>query len=164
MTTNKPGTVSQRPLYGCTNCFEDCTWPAGDLRVYDGECWCGECWDERDIFPGRPDWGDLDPYTPALQAENETLEQQRDALAALCQEAAAVLERTANDTLDGRNMAVRLRESPTSSLARLKAKWQSEALGHVLAEVLAAVEADTVRAHLRNAMRKLRRQAEGGEV
>lgn len=57
-----------------------------------------------------------------------------------------------------------LADTPTTSLARLKAKWQSEALGHVLAEVLAAVEADTVRAHLRNAMRKLRRQAEGGEA
>lgn len=49
-------------------------------------------------------------------------------------------------------------------IGRLKAQWQAEALGRVLAEVLAAVEADTVRAHLRNAMRKLRRQAEGGEA
>ena len=52
-------------------------------------------------------------------------------------------------------------EAPATSLARLKARWQAEALGNVLAEVLTAVEADTVRAHLRNAMRKLRRQAEG---
>ena len=50
------------------------------------------------------------------------------ALAALCQEGAAVLERTANDTLDGRNMTVRLREANTTSLARLKAKWQAEAM------------------------------------
>lgn len=55
------------------------------------------------------------------------LQQERDALAALCQEGAAVLERTANDTLDGRNMAVRLREANTTSLTRLKAEWQAEA-------------------------------------
>ena len=60
-------------------------------------------------------------------------EQARDALAALCQEGAAVLERTANDTLDGRNMAVRLREAtPATSLARQKARWQAEAVEHAM--------------------------------
>ena len=76
------------------------------------------------------------------------------ALAALCQEGAAVLERTANDTLDGRNMAVRLREANTSSLARLKAQWQAEALevfaihwrhqAHIAAEAGHIMQADAV--------------------
>lgn len=68
MTTNKPGSVNQQPLYGCTSCYEHCTWPAGDLRVYDNECWCDLCWDVRlDDFPGQPEWADLKPYTPAEQ-------------------------------------------------------------------------------------------------
>ena len=71
---------------------------------------------------------ELSDSNEALLRELEIVRQERDALAALCQEAAAVLERTANDTLDGRNMAVRLREANTSSLARLKAQWQAEAL------------------------------------
>ncbi len=74
MTTNKPGSVNQRPLYGCTSCFEDFSWPASDLRVYGGECWCGLCWDERRWgLPDLPYWDDLEPYTPALQAECEKL-------------------------------------------------------------------------------------------
>lgn len=67
----KPGSVNQQPLYGCTGCYEDYTWPAwpaGDLRVYDNECWCGQCWAERRwLFPDQPYWDDLEPYTPAEQ-------------------------------------------------------------------------------------------------
>jgi len=77
MTTNKPGSVNQQPLYGCTNCYEDYTWPAWpaeDLRVYDNECWCELCWDERRCkFPDQPGWNDLESYTPALQAEYDRL-------------------------------------------------------------------------------------------
>ena len=73
MTTNKPGSVNQRPLYGCTSCYEDYSWPASDLRVYDGECWCDLCWAERQWeLPGRPCWNDLEPYAPApLPAEQQ---------------------------------------------------------------------------------------------
>lgn len=71
---NKPGNINQKPLYGCTGCYEDFSWPAGDLRVYETECWCEPCWDERRwTFPGLPYWDDLEPYTPALQAECERL-------------------------------------------------------------------------------------------
>jgi hypothetical protein len=83
MTTNKPGSVNQQPLYGCTSCFEDYSWPAGDLRVFGSECWCDLCWDERRWeFPDQPGWNDLESFTPApdisalvdaLQAENERL-------------------------------------------------------------------------------------------
>lgn len=74
MTTNKPGSVNQQPLYGCTSCYEDWTWPAEDLRVFGSECWCDLCWDERRWeFPDQPSWNDLESYTPALQAECEKL-------------------------------------------------------------------------------------------
>lgn len=74
MKTNRNGTLNQRPLYGCTSCFEDYTWPASDLRVHDSECWCDTCWDERGWeFPDQPSWNDLEPYTPALQAERDAL-------------------------------------------------------------------------------------------
>ncbi len=68
-TTNKYGTVNQQPLYCCTSCYEHCTWPAGDLRVYGNECWCDLCWDDvrRDDFPDQPQWADLKPYTPVEQ-------------------------------------------------------------------------------------------------
>lgn len=68
MTANKLGTVAQWPLYGCTSCYEKCVYPADDLRVYEGECWCVICWDERPWeSPDRPYWSDLEPYTPADQ-------------------------------------------------------------------------------------------------
>lgn len=74
MTTNKPGSVNQQPLYGCTSCYEEVTYPAGDLGVYGGECWCEYCWDNRSAdFTDQPEWNDLEPFTPALQAECEKL-------------------------------------------------------------------------------------------
>lgn len=74
MTTNKPGAVAQHPLYCCTSCYEQCTYPADHLRVNDGECWCDLCWDERRWeFPDQPSWNDLEPYTPSLQTECEKL-------------------------------------------------------------------------------------------
>jgi len=74
MTTSKPGSVNQQPLYGCTSCYEECIYPADHLHVYDNECWCDLCWDERRWeFPDQPSWNDLEPYTPALQAECKEL-------------------------------------------------------------------------------------------
>lgn len=81
MTTNKPGSVNQGPLYGCTNCYEDWTLPADDLRVHDSECWCDSCWDQRqEDFPDQPGWSDLEPYTPALQADYQRLQAECDRL------------------------------------------------------------------------------------
>lgn len=74
MTTNKPGTVDQQPLYGCTSCYEEFTYPVDHLHVYDNECWCDLCWDERRWeFSDQPSWNELEPYTPALQAECDAL-------------------------------------------------------------------------------------------
>ena len=72
MTTNKPGSDQQQPLYGCVSCFEYQTFPADHLRVYDGNCYCEDCWD---AYPADADieWTSLDSFTPALQAECEKL-------------------------------------------------------------------------------------------
>lgn len=72
MTTNKPGSDQQQPLYGCVSCFEYQTFPADHLRVYDGNCYCEDCWD---AYPADADieWTSLDSFTPALQAECEQL-------------------------------------------------------------------------------------------
>lgn len=87
MTTDKPGTVNQQPLYGCTSCYEECTWPASDLHVHDGECWCSLCWDERRWeFPGQPNWNDLEPYTPAEQQPAPDSDALLEAMAELCDE------------------------------------------------------------------------------
>lgn len=37
--------LKQKPLYMCSQCWEDHTWPADDLHVHDGETWCQICWD-----------------------------------------------------------------------------------------------------------------------
>lgn len=87
-------------------------------------------------------------------------EAERDALAALCQEGAAVLERTANDTLDGRNMAVRLREANTTSLARLKAEGQAEVLDNIAADMRAKGKTLATLEALEAVATKLRRRAE----
>ncbi len=95
----------------------------------------------------------------AVAAEDE-----RDALAALCQEGAAVLERTANDTLDGRNMAVRLREANTTSLARLKAQWQVEAINRLHDRYMTETGGHgSVSGYVWDELQHIRRQAEGGE-
>lgn len=55
---------------------------------------------------------DIDMLEGALRHRDKrirTLEAERDSLAALCAEAADVLDKTANDTLLGRNMADKLR-------------------------------------------------------
>lgn len=74
MTTNNPGTVIQQPLFGCASCYEDVSYPADHLHVYNGECWCEICWDEvtHEIADGL-DWSKLEPFKPALQAECEEL-------------------------------------------------------------------------------------------
>lgn len=72
MTTNKPGCVSQPPLFGCVSCNEYQTYPADHLRVYGGYCYCNECWDVYQNDAGK-EWHDLKPFVPALQAECEKL-------------------------------------------------------------------------------------------
>jgi len=66
-TATKPtvGSVHQKPLFSCCHCYEEYSWPAGDLRVFKGECWCENCWSQ---ILDRPDtdlsWGDLAPFVP----------------------------------------------------------------------------------------------------
>ena len=66
MTTNKPGSVNQRPLYGCTSCYEECTWPASGLRVHDAECWCDLCWDEYKVAETGIGYFDLPAFEPYM--------------------------------------------------------------------------------------------------
>src|SRR5690554_5310640 len=66
MTTNKHGTVNQHPLYGCTSCYEECTWPASDLRIYSGECWCALCWDEYKVAETGIGYYDLPAFEPDM--------------------------------------------------------------------------------------------------
>lgn len=78
-TASKHGAVTQPPLYGCAGCYEQCTWPASDLREHDAECWCALCWDEYKEAETGIEYADLpafEPYMPApdaaeLQAELE---------------------------------------------------------------------------------------------
>ncbi len=100
-----------------------------------------------------------------LEAQRDEVIEQRDALAALCGAAAVVLERTANDTLDGRNMARRLRGVSDTSLARLKAQWQAEAMqataDAIRYEYEGEVHRDRIADYADDMADELRRQAEG---
>lgn len=62
---NEPGSVHQKPLFGCTNCYEEYSFPAFDLRVHDGQCWCDDCWQVR-VDDGDTDvlWSDLPGFVP----------------------------------------------------------------------------------------------------
>jgi hypothetical protein len=82
---NRAGSVDQKPLYGCRNCYEDYSWPSVDLAVYEGECWCENCWDERRWEGGDlPYFSDLDDFVPEhekqLQAERERVRVLRDGM------------------------------------------------------------------------------------
>jgi hypothetical protein len=73
--------LQKRPLFGCTNCCEDYSWPAEDLRVHGEELWCEACWDNCHYGDTSvPVYSDLPPFVPAdteqiakLQTEVEVL-------------------------------------------------------------------------------------------
>lgn len=93
MTTNKPGSVNQNPLFGCMSCFLDHSWPAEDLRVYGGECWCDLCWGElRWDFDDLPYWDELPRFIPPYVAELEALQAECEEL----RKDAGLIERLAN--------------------------------------------------------------------
>lgn len=98
------------------------------------------------------------------KATLEGLQQERDALAALCGAAAVVLERTANDTLDGRNMVRRLRGATDTSIARLKAEWQAKGAqltaDSIRYEYEGEIHQDRIADHADEVAAELRRQAE----
>lgn len=64
MTTIKPGSVNQGPLYGCTCCYELQSFPASDLRVHDNECWCYWCWGEYKEAESGIEYADLPAFEP----------------------------------------------------------------------------------------------------
>lgn len=115
------------------------------------------------IWPSDIARAENDELNRVCEHLEEVLDE-RDALAALCQEGAAVLERTANDTLDGRNMAVRLREANTTSLARLKAQWAQEgaraAAQAIRMDYEGAIHADDIADFVDEIADDYRRQAE----
>jgi len=99
---------------------------------------------------------DLQLRQSELLTELAEAREREQTMAALCEDAAVVLERTANDTIDGRNMARRLRGATDTSLARLKAEWQAEVLEVVAEDGWSDTEMLLLAA-------QLRRQAEGDE-
>jgi hypothetical protein len=77
----KASDLRKRPLFSCTNCCEDYSWPAEDLRVHGEELWCEACWDSCHYYDtSTPVYNDLPPFVPAeteqiakLKAENKVL-------------------------------------------------------------------------------------------
>lgn len=65
------GSIKQEPLYSCVGCAEDYSWPARNLAVHDGQCWCDNgCWDNHtfDLEDDDPakglEYHDLEPFDP----------------------------------------------------------------------------------------------------
>lgn len=56
--------TEQEPLFGCTNCREDVSFPAEHLRAYQDDTWCQDCFDDAVKFadPEAPEWHDLQPF------------------------------------------------------------------------------------------------------
>ena len=70
---SKQGTIDQLPLYGCINCCEWQTYPADHLAVYEGECWCKDCWDGGKGHETGIEYDELPEFEP-----NHTLPQHAD--------------------------------------------------------------------------------------
>ena len=62
-----------RPLYQCTGCKDDYSWPAEDLRVDEnGDPWCESCYDnDMNIDYLLPDWSELKPLIEILQENSK---------------------------------------------------------------------------------------------
>lgn len=66
----------QEPLFGCCQCYEDYSWPASDLYVYNDELWCESCWEETDMHHNDGiDLSDLTPFVPKYQKTIDSLRQ-----------------------------------------------------------------------------------------
>lgn len=59
-----PPTPEPEPLYPCRECADEFSWPAKNLRVYEGELWCEDCYESCED-DGVPPWSDLPPFVPA---------------------------------------------------------------------------------------------------
>jgi len=71
------GTQNQQALYGCTNCHEDYSWHAVELRVDDaGKCWCQDCWEYSDYVTTLGRWYELEPFIPLQTKRIKELEAQ----------------------------------------------------------------------------------------
>lgn len=110
----------------------------------------------------------LPPFHLARRQLQE-LREERDALAAnveFCHKVLSMIENGPEYLVARQYRALRMarERKPETSLARLKAQWQAEALQKAMQEV--EREPDTVKKGLIVAamIRQLRRQAEGGEV
>lgn len=64
------------PLFGCNVCAAEYSKPASDLRIYDGELWCWDCFCQR-YEPEEntiTDWNELDEFVPAFEHRIAELE------------------------------------------------------------------------------------------
>jgi hypothetical protein len=65
--------IEPEPSYPCCNCYEEYSWNAEDLRWFNGELWCANCFDELDAAGDRLLWSDLERFVPKLERENAGL-------------------------------------------------------------------------------------------
>lgn len=75
--------IEPEPSYPCCNCYEEYSWNAQDLRWFNGELWCANCFDELDAAGDRLLWSDLERFVPKLERENAELKQKAEAAESL---------------------------------------------------------------------------------
>lgn len=63
------GTVTQKPKYDCIACGQEGPLQADELRVFDGECWCSDCWEIHSECDKR--WDQLDRFAAVPVAFDE---------------------------------------------------------------------------------------------
>jgi len=77
--------MEHEPLFGCCQCRDQYSYPAGDLKILDGELWCDPCWEEYDDGQAedgekRRCWSTLRQFVP----EHEEVLRAADKLADYC--------------------------------------------------------------------------------
>jgi len=56
--------INQKPLFPCCICYEDYSWDASELRIYNDDLWCENCWDETPMASDGIEWECLEKFVP----------------------------------------------------------------------------------------------------
>ena len=66
---DKQKRIEPEPLFCCCNCREDYSFPKEDLRWFNNQLWCSNCFDEIDENGERISFVKLEPFVPKADIE-----------------------------------------------------------------------------------------------
>lgn len=88
------GSINQKPMFSCSECYEEFSWYADELRVYQGELFCSNCWSGHDANWGenKISWDELPEFVPEhaariaeLEGEVERLREENNTLVSIAE-------------------------------------------------------------------------------